>query len=282
MQSQQLSNTNGRHGNWVQTQDGTRLYWTEWGTGAPILFLTSAGMSTAMWDYQFTAFAAHGFRCLSYDRRGHGRSDCPTQGYDYNTFADDLDSVMKALDLREVTLVGHSMAGGEIARYLSRHGGSRVARTVLIGTTTPFMRKTADNPNGVPDEAADAVRNGWRRDFPKWVADNTAPFFVPETSPAMMRALAAQLASWKPYLAITVNKAVMETDLREDLRKISLPTLVIHGERDVSAPLELTGKRTAALIAGSRLEIYPGAPHGLMYTHMDRLHADLLKFIRET
>ena len=269
-------------GNFVQTQDGTRLYWTEWGAGAPVLFLNSAGMSTQMWDYQFTALGEQGLRCLSYDRRGHGRSQCPPRGYDYNTFADDLDSVIKAFDLEDLTLIGHSMAGGEIARYLSRHGGSRVARAVFIAPTTPYLRKTADNPNGLADEATAALRDSWRRDYPKWVSDNTAPFFVPETSPALMRTLAQQLASWKPYLAIALNKAMVETDLREDVRKMSVPTLLIHGDRDVSAPLEITGRPTAALIPGSRLEIYPGAPHGLMYTHMDRLHADLLKFIRET
>ena len=282
MHSPELSNANGPPGNFIQTRDGTRLYWTEWGSGAPVLFLNSAGMSTQMWDYQFTALAEQGLRCLSYDHRGHGRSECPSQGYDYNTFADDVDSVIQALDLQNLTLIGHSMACGVIARYLSRHGSSRVTRAVFIGTTTPFMRKTADNPNGVPDEAAAALRNAWRQDYPKWVSDNTAPFFVPETSPALMRTLALRLASWKPYLAITLNKAVVETDLREDLRKMSVPTLLIHGDRDVSAPLEITGRPTAALIPGSRLEIYAGAPHGLMYTHMDRLHADLLNFIRAT
>lgn len=278
----QSSNTTDLPNHFIQTRDGTRLYWTEWGSGAPILFLNSAGLATPMWDYQFTAFAELGFRCLSYDRRGHGRSDCPPRGYDYDTFVDDLDCVIKALDLRDLTLVSHSMAGGEIARYLSRHGSSRVKRAVLTATTTPFMRKTADNPNGVPDEAAEALRNTWRRDFPKWVHDNAAPFFVPETSPAMMRTFVPQLASWRPYLAMTVNKSIVETDFRDDLRGMSVPALVIHGDRDMSAPLELTGKPTAALIPDCRLEVYQGAPHGLLYTHMDRLHADLLKFIRET
>lgn len=282
MHSRELSSTNGLRNHFVQTRDGTNLYWTEWGTGAPILFLASAGMSTQMWDYQYTAFADQGFRCLGYDRRGHGYSDYPSHGYDYDTFADDLDSVIKALDLRDLTLVAHSMAGGEIVRYLSRHGSARVARTILLGVTTPFLRKTADNPNGVPDEASKALRDSWRRDYPKWVADNTAPFFVPETSPAMMRILASQLATWPARYAIAVNKAVVDTDFRDELRKVSVPTLVIHGDRDVSAILSLTGKPTAELIPGSRLEVYQGAPHGLMYTHMDRLHADMLRFIRES
>jgi non-heme chloroperoxidase len=174
------------------------------------------------------------------------------------------------------------MAGGELVRYLSRHGSERVSRAILLAPTTPFLRQTADNPNGVPDSASAALRDSWRRDYPKWIADNTAPFFVPETSPAMMRSLASQLASWPTRYAIAVNKTIVDSDFRDELREVSVPTLVVHGDRDVSANLSLTGKPTAELIPGCRLEIYQGAPHGLMYTHMDRLHADMLRFIRES
>jgi pimeloyl-ACP methyl ester carboxylesterase len=135
----------------IEAQDGTRLYWTQWGAGRPILFLNSAGVSTQMWDYQMVEFADQGYRCIAFDRRGHGRSDRPLGGYDYDTFADDVASVISALDLRDLTLVGHSMAGGEIVRYLTRHGSARVARIVLLAPTTPYLMKTADNPNGVPD-----------------------------------------------------------------------------------------------------------------------------------
>jgi non-heme chloroperoxidase len=279
----------------VETRDGTRLYWTQWGTGhsngghrdarnggRPILFLNSAGMPTEMWEYQLIACADQGYRCIGVDRRGHGRSDRPPNGYDFDTFADDLATVIATLDLHDLTVIAHSMGCGEIVRYLSRHGGARVARVALLAPTTPFLLKTADNPNGIPEETFAALRDSWRKDYPKWIADNTAPFFVPETSPAMMRWLASMLTQWPVRFAIACNETLTRTDLRDDLRRISVPTLVVHGDRDASAPIALTGIPTAALIPGSRLEVYEGAPHGLMYTHMDRLHADIERFIEDT
>jgi non-heme chloroperoxidase len=266
----------------VEARDGTRLYWTQWGSGRPILFLNSAGMSTQMWDYQMVALAEHGYRCIGFDRRGHGRSDKPVGGYDYDTLADDVAALIDALNLRDLTVVTHSMAGGEIVRYLTRHGGARVARIVLLASTTPYLLKTADNPDGVPDSVFEALRASWRKDFPKWVADNTASFFVAETSPAMAQWGSALLMSCSVPVAIACNQALTTTDFRGDLARISLPALVIHGDRDVSAPFALTGKPTAELIPGCRLKVYQGAPHGLMYTHMEMLHADILQFIRET
>jgi len=266
----------------IQAHDGTRLYWTEWGAGRPILFLNSAGMPTQMWDYQMAAFADQGHRCIAFDRRGHGRSDRPLNGYEYDTFADDVASVITALDLQELTVVAHSMGGGEIVRYLTRHGSARVARIVLLSPTTPFLPKTADNPNGVPQAAFEALRASWRKDYPKWVADNTAPFFVAETSTSMMQWVAGLLMQGSVPIAIACNKAVANTDFRAELTKLSVPALVIHGDRDVSAPLALTGKPTAELIPGCRLKVYAGAPHGLMYTHMEVLNGDILQFIRDT
>jgi non-heme chloroperoxidase len=265
----------------VEAHDGTRLYCAQWGSGRPILFLNSAGLTTQMWDYQMVAFADQGYRSISFDRRGHGRSDVALGGYDYDTFADDVAAVISALDLQDLTMVGHSMASGEIVRYLTRHGSARVARIVLLGSTTPYLMQTADNPNGVPQSKFEAVRASWRRDFPKWVADNTAPFFVPETSPAMMQALAAQMMHCSVPVAIACSKAVTTTDFRADLAKVSVPALVIHGDRDASAPLAITGKPTAELIPRCRLKVYQGAPHGLMFTHMEMLNADILQFIRE-
>jgi non-heme chloroperoxidase len=269
-------------GPFVEAHDGTRLYCAQWGSGRPILFLNSAGMTTQMWDYQVVAFADQGHHCITFDRRGHGRSDLALGGYDYDTFADDVAAVISALDLRDLTIVGHSMAGGEIARYLTRHGSARVARIVLLAPTTPYVMQTADNPSGVPQSTFEALRASWRKDFPKWVADNTAPFFVPETSPAMMQALAAQMMHCSVPVAIACNKALTTTDFRPDLAKVSVPALVIHGDKDASAPLALTGKRTAELIPGCRFKVYQGAPHGLMFTHMEMLNADILQFIRET
>jgi len=266
----------------IQTHDGTRLYWTQWGAGRPILFLNSAGMPTQMWDYQVVAFADQGHRCIAFDRRGHGRSDRPLTGYEYDTFADDVAALITALDLQELTVVAHSMGSGEIVRYLTRHGGARVARVVLLSPTTPFLPKTADNPNGVPQAAFEALRASWRRDYPRWIAENTAPFFVPETSTSMMQWVAGLLTQCPVPIAIACNKAIVSTDFRTELTKLSVPTLVIHGDRDVSAPLPLTGKPTAELIPGSQLKVYPGAPHGLMYTHMEMLNGDILQFIRDT
>jgi pimeloyl-ACP methyl ester carboxylesterase len=265
----------------IEARDGTRLYWTQWGSGRPILFLNSFGLTTQMWDYQMVAFADQGYRSIAFDRRGHGRSDFALGGYDYDTFADDVGAVISALDLRDVTMVGHSMAGGEIVRYLTRHGSARVSRIVLLAPTTPYLTQTADNPNGVPQSKFEAVRASWRKDFPKWVADNTAPFFVPETSPAMMQTLAAQMMHCSVPVAIACSKATTTTDFRADLAKVSVPALVIHGDRDASAPLAITGKPTAELIPGCRLKVYQGAPHGLIFTHMEMLNADILQFIRE-
>ena len=260
----------------VHAPDGTRLYWTQWGSGRPILFSSSGGMPTEMWNYQMGALADQGYRCIAFDRRGHGRSDVPSSGYDFDTFADDLAALVTALELEDLTFISHSMGGGEVVRYLTRHGSARVRRLVLISPTTPFMLQTADNPDGIPQATLEALRDSWRKDYPKWVADNTAPFFVPETSPAMMRWGAGLLSSWPARLAIACNIALTTTDFRSELRNICVPTLVIHGDRDVSAPLALTGKPTAELIPGCRLEVYAGAPHGLLYTHMDPLHADIL------
>jgi pimeloyl-ACP methyl ester carboxylesterase len=266
----------------IEAHDGTRLYWTQWGGGRPILFLNGWGLTTQMWDYQMVAFADQGYRCITFDRRGHGHSDVALGGYDYDTFADDVAAVISALKLQDLTMVGHSMAGGEIVRYLTRHGNARVARIVLLATTTPYLTQTADNPKGIPQSTFETLRASWRQDFPKWIADNTAPFFVPETSPAMMQTVAAQMMHCSVPVAIACNKAMTTTDFRADAAKVSVPALVIHGDRDASAPLALTGKPTAELIPGCRLNVYQGAPHGLIYTHMERLNADILQFIRET
>jgi non-heme chloroperoxidase len=266
----------------VEALDGTRLYWTQWGIGRPILFLSSAGMTTQMWDYQTFAFVDQGYRCIAFDRRGHGRSDRPLDGYDYDTFADDLASVITALDLRELTVIAHSMGTGEIVRYLARHGSARVARIVLIASTTPFLMETEGNPDGIPESVFEALRDSWHKDYPKWITENTAPFFIPETAPAMMQWVVSILMQCPTQIAIECNKAVTTTDFRADLAAISVPALVIHGDRDVSAPLALTGKRTAELLPGCRFKVYHGAPHGLMYTHTEMLNADILQFIRET
>jgi non-heme chloroperoxidase len=257
-------------------RDGVRLHGCAWGEGAPVLFLHSWAMQARMWDYQFAALAPHGRRCLGFDRRGHGRSDQPTNGYDYDTLADDLAAVIEALDLRDVTLVGHSMGAGEVVRYLTRHGSGQVKRIVLLAPTTPFLTQTADNPAGLPAAAFEAMRTAWMADFPGWVAQNAAAFFTPTTSTALIDWAVRMMLEIPLPVALACNRAVAETDFRAELAQIDVPCLVIHGDADVSAPLALTGAPTAALIPGCELKIYKGAPHGLMFTHTDRLNTDLL------
>jgi pimeloyl-ACP methyl ester carboxylesterase len=243
-----------------------------------VVLVHSWGVNSEMWNYQIPALLEHGLRCVAFDRRGHGRSADPGRGYDPDTLADDLGAVIEQLDLRDAVLVGHSMGGGEIARYLTRHGSGRVGKVVLLASTTPFVTRTADNPHGVDPAVLAAGRAIWRKDFPKWIADNTDPFFVSETS-APMKAWGVQMLLKTPLpILLECNRVVAETDYRPDLRGIKVPTLVIHGDKDVSAPLDLTGRPSAALIPGARLEVYEGAPHGLFITHMDRLNADLAAF----
>jgi non-heme chloroperoxidase len=264
----------------ITAKDGAQLYWCEWGAGAPILFLNSLGCTSRMWDYQIAAFADAGFRCIGFDRRGHGRSDQPAGGYDFDTFADDVATLVDHLDLTDLTLIAHSMAGGETVRYLTRRGSQRVARLILLAPTTPMLLKTPDNPNGLPIEAFEALWAGWRSDYPKWVDDNLAPFFIPETSPAMMRWGATLLQTSLP-ITLACARAMVEADFRAEMRGIDVPTLIVHGDRDRSMPVELTGKPSAELIPDCRLLVYPGAPHGLMFTHMGELNADLVAFMRE-
>jgi len=266
----------------ITARDGAQLYWCEWGEGAPILFLNSLGLSTRMWDYQMDAFAECGFRCIGFDRRGHGRSDQPARGYDHDTFADDVASLIEALDLSTLTLIGHSMAGGEIVRYLTRHGSRRVARIVLLAPMTPKLLKTEDNPSGIPREQIETLRAQWKRDYPQWVAEGVPPFFVPETSAAMMQWVTDLVQQISLPVALACNRAMVEEDFRAEMRRIEVPTLLIHGDRDRSAPIEATGRPSAELLPQCRFEVYEGAPHGLLYTHMDRLHADIMRFMRET
>ncbi|WP_437672130.1 alpha/beta fold hydrolase [Sorangium sp. So ce131] len=265
-------------GPFVEAQDGARLFHRDWGAGKPVLFLSGWALSSEMWGYSMTDLVDHGLRCVAYDRRGHGRSSDPGRGYDYDTLADDLAAVLEQLDLREVTLVGHSMSGGEIARYLSRHGGGRIARAVFLAPTTPMLLRAADNPVGLDRGLFEQARAAMRADYPGWLADNAPPFFVDDTPPAVRGWVQHLMLQCSMKALLDCNRASVEADFRDDLRRIAVPTLVLHGDRDVSAPLALTGERTAALIPGSRLVVYEGAPHGLFITHRERLSRDLLAF----
>jgi non-heme chloroperoxidase len=264
----------------LETRDRATLFYKDWGAGKSVVFVHSWALNSDMWQYQMLHLSGQGLRCVAYDQRGHGRSSQPGYGYDFDTLADDLASLLEQLDLREVTLIGHSMGCGEIVRYLSRHGSGRVARAVFIGTATPFSLKTPDNPDGIDRATFDKLRAPLAKDFPKWLGDNARPFFVPETSPEMVQWVVGMCLQASLKALLDWHKASTETDFRAELPGISVPTLIIHGDADVSEPIEQRGRRTAQLIPGSQFKLYEGAPHGLMFTHTDRLNGDLLAFIK--
>jgi non-heme chloroperoxidase len=269
-------------GPYIGTRDGQQLFYQDWGVGRPVVFLAAWGLPSNMWEYQMVPLSEQELRCIAYDRRGHGRSTHPGTGYDYDTLADDVAAVLDALDLRDVTLVGMSMAGGEIVRYLSRHGQRRIARVVFVATAaTPFRRQTVDNPSGIPADQAEYFRRQvLLKDFPNWMEQNREPFFIPETSRPMQEWVRGMMLSTSMKALVECNRRMTSTDFRAELPKIAVPTLLIHGNKDVSAPLEVTGRPTASLIRGARLEVYGGAPHGLFVSHMERLTRDLLTFAK--
>jgi pimeloyl-ACP methyl ester carboxylesterase len=269
---------------YFETSDGVQLLYQDWGAGEPVVFVSAWALSSRMWQYQMINLIEHGLRCVAYDRRGHGRSDQPGHGYDYDTLADDLARLIDTLGLTGVTLVGHSMGGGEIVRYLTRHGDGRVARVALVAPLGPFPLRTEDNPHGFDPAVVAAMRAGWRRDFPAWM-DASADGYVGKGLPGCN--VSDGLVEWtrqdmlRPSLLalIECNRTGVETDLRLEMTKIRLPTLIIQGEHDRSIPTELSGKVCARLIAGSIFKLYENAPHGLYLTHPDRLTQDLLTFI---
>ncbi len=244
-----------------------------------MLFLGGWALPSDFWQYHMVDFTARGMRCIAYDRRGHGRSDDPGTGYDYDTLADDLASVLESLDLADVTVVAYSMSGGEIARYLTRHGRKRIARVVFLAATAPFLMNTPDNPDGVPAEMFALLRKTIGTDYAKWLIDSEAAYWVGMASvPMQAWARELMLQASLPAL-VECSRTMTSTDLRPDLRKMEVPTLVIHGDRDVSAPLHLTGAQTAKLVPGARLVTYAGAAHGLPLTHRDRMTHDVIDFM---
>jgi non-heme chloroperoxidase len=262
----------------IEAADGTSLYHKEWGSGRPVLFLHSWGLHSDLWQYQMIYLADRGIRCIAYDRRGHGRSSDPGHGYEIDTLADDLSAVIESLDLKEVTLVGHSLGCGEIVRYLSRHGSGRTARVVLVAPTLPFMTKTTDNPEGVDRALWDGLRARAMSDFPQVLAETVRP--TGETTQPTYEWTFRMFEQASLKALLECNRVGQQTDYRSELPKITVPTLIVHGDKDLSAPLEWTGRKTAAMIPGSRLVVYEGAPHGLMLTHVSRLNADLLAFAK--
>jgi non-heme chloroperoxidase len=270
---------------YVEAGDGTKLFYKDWASGKPVVFIHGWALGADMWEYQMPYLAGKGLRCVAYDKRGCGRSSQPWGGYDFDTFADDLAAVIEQLDLREVTLVGHSMGCGDITRYLSRHGTDRVARAALVAPTTPFILKTEDNPEGVEQSVFDNIVAELGRDRPRFLAASAPAFFGAggpnsPVSQEMVQWAVGLFFQASPKAMIDMIRTMSETDLRKDMDAFTVPTLIIHGDADQGAPLDLTGRRTAQAIPGSQLKVYEGAAHGLFITEKDRLNADLLAFIQ--
>lgn len=270
--------------NYVTTADKTKLYVKDWGSGKPVILLHGWPLSADSWDDQAMALADAGYRAISYDRRGFGRSSQPWSGYDYDTLADDLASVMKQTGAQEAVLVGFSMGGGEVARYMSRHGGKNVRRAVLVSSVVPFMLKTEDNPDGTDQSVFDDMTNGMKEDRAKFFAGFFKDFYgVSLLGSSVSEQLVgascntAMQASLKATLACAASFAT--TDFRQDLTAFKVPTLIIHGTDDQTVPIDAAGRAAAKGIKDPTLIEYEGAPHGLLATHKSRITADLLDFI---
>ena len=263
--------------------DGTSLFYTDWGRGKPVVFVSGAWLSSSSWEFQMLPLSERGLRCIAYDKRGHGRSDWVGHGYDYDTLADDLAALLHHLDLRDVTLVAHSIGGGEVIRYLSRHGDDRVSRIVLIAVTAPLAMRTPDNPEGIDRGIFDAIVANRAKDRPRWMAQNAQAFFATHLG----NAVSAELIEWtvqrcldcSAKAAVEVVKTGFCTDLREESATIRVPTLILHGDADASAPIDLCGRRLAKLVPGNIYKEFPGAAHAIFMTHADQVNQDLLDFI---
>ena len=269
----------------ITTKDGTEIYYKDWGKGPVVTFSHGWPLSSDAWDGQMLFLVQNGFRVIAHDRRGHGRSSQPSSGNDMNGYADDLASVIETLDLKDAILVGHSTGGGEVARYIGRHGTKRVAKAVLIGAVPPIMLKTATNPEGLPIEVFDSMRSGIMKDRSQFYKDLAMQFYgANRTGAKVSQGVLDQFWFWSMQAglknAYESIKAFSETDFTEDLKKIDVPTLVMHGEDDQIVPVKDSAVKSARLIKGAKEIYYPGAPHGLTATLQDQVNADLLAFLR--
>ncbi len=270
-----------RRSDQIVARDGTRLFHRDWGEGRPVVFLAGWGLPSECWAYQAAALSDQGLRCIAYDRRGHGRSDASWKGYDYDSLADDLAAVLEQLDLRDVVLVAHSMAGGEVVRYFTRHGGARVAKVLLLAPLDPCPARKADNPTGLPPEMFEQFRQHvLLRDYPRWLAQNARPFVLPDTSTEMMDWVRSLMLGTTTRALVECNRAATAADFRPEIPNLKVPVLVIQGDKDASTPLETSGRRYAALAPNAELVVYEGGPHGLMFTHIERLNGDILRFAK--
>lgn len=271
----------------ITTKDGTEIYYKDWGEGPAVTFSHGWPLNADMWDGQMLFLVQNGFRTIAHDRRGHGRSSQASSGNDMDGYADDLAALIESLDLHDVTMVGHSTGGGEVARYIGRHGTARVAKAVLIAAVPPLLLKTAENPEGLPLEVFDGIRASLFNDRSQTYREFASAFYGANRPGAKVsQGVLDQFWLWSMQSglknAYESIKAFSETDFNEDLKKFDVPTLVIHGEDDQIVPVKDSAKKSARLIKGAKEIYYPGAPHGITATHQDQINAELLRFLRSS
>ncbi|ASL48639.1 Non-heme chloroperoxidase [Burkholderia sp. AD24] len=268
----------------IRTKDGTDIFYKDWGKGRPVVFSHGWPLTADAWDAQMLFLGSKGFRVIAHDRRGHGRSAQPWDGNDMDTYADDLAALIEHLDLQDATLVGHSTGGGEVAHYIGRHGTQRVAKAVLIGAVPPLMLKTADNPIGLPIDVFDGIRKGVMDDRSQFFKDLAVPFHGYNRPNAKVSQGVID-SFWRQGMAGSIKglydciKQFSEVDYTEDLKKIDVPTLVLHGDDDQIVPIDAAGRQTAKIVKHATLKVYPGGQHGMCVVEADKVNADLLEFI---
>jgi non-heme chloroperoxidase len=269
----------------ITTKDGTQIYYKDWGSGQPIVFSHGWPLSADAWEDQMFFLANNGYRCIAHDRRGHGRSSQPWHGNDMDTYADDLAELVTQLNLTNAVHIGHSTGGGEVTRYIGRHGTKRVAKAVLIGAVPPVMIKKESNPGGTPIEAFDAIRKSVLTDRSQFWKDLSMPFYG-YNRPGAKISEGVRESFWLQSMMAGMPasyfcvKAFSETDMTGDLKKFDVPTLILHGDDDQIVPIADSAMLSSKLVKNAKLTVYPGAPHGLATTHKDKLNADLLAFIK--
>lgn len=269
----------------IKVKDGNEIYYKDWGSGRPIVFSHGWPLSADAWDDQMMFLAERGYRTIAHDRRGHGRSSQPWNGNDMDTYADDLAELMNHLDIKDAVMVGHSTGGGEVARYIGRHGTKRVSKAVLVAAVPPLMLKTDSNPGGLPIKVFDDIRTGVIEDRSQFFKDLSLPFYG-YNRPSAKVSEGVRNTFWLQGVVMSMKgaydciKAFSETDFTEDLKKMDLPTMIVQGDDDQIVPYKDAAMLSSKLVKGSILKIYPGAPHGLAHTHKDILNKDLLEFIQ--